>query len=108
MSKMLPLGKKTTLDEAIQKAREDGHTHQGVQANYAREVLQAEAELGPQVPALLTPQGRPRKGQCVEAAEVHALRVKPSVWQDFATKAKAVGLTPNAAAQLALMEWTKH
>ena len=108
MSKMLPLGKKTTLDEAIRKAQKDGHTHETVQANYASQVKEVEAELGPQVPALLTPQGRPRKGQSVEAAEIHALRVKPSVWQDFASKAKAAGLTPNAAAQLALMEWAKH
>lgn len=108
MAKMLPLGKKTTLDEAIKKAQKDGHTHEAVQTNYAREVRKVEAELGPQVPAVLTPQGRPRKGQTVEAAEVHALRVKPSVWQDFATKAKAAGMTPNAAAQLALMEWVKH
>jgi hypothetical protein len=108
MTKMLPLGKKTTLDEAIKKARKDEHTHEAVQANYAHEAKKAEAELGPQVPAMLTPQGRPRKGQTVEAAEVHALRVKPSIWQDFATKAKAAGLTPNAAAQIALMEWAKH
>ena len=108
MGKLLPLGKKTTLDEALKKAKKDGHTHDALQANYARETLDAETELGPHVPAVLTPQGRPRKGQIVEAAEVHALRVKPSVWQEFARKASAAGLTPNAAAQLALMEWARR
>ena len=108
MTKLLPLKKKTTLAEALKLAQQDGHTHQAVQRSFAREAKAAEAELGPQIPALLTPQGRPRKGQLVEAAEVHALRVKPSIWQDFAAKAQAAGLTPNAAAQLALMEWAKR
>lgn len=108
MGTLLPLGKKTTLDEALKRAQKDGHTHEAVQANYAREVQAVETALGPHVPALLTPQGRPRKGQIVEAAEVHALRVKPSIWQDFASKAQAAGLTPNAAAQLALMEWARR
>lgn len=108
MGKLLPLGKKTPLQEALKKAKQDGHTHDAVQANYAREAMAVEAELGPQVPAILTPQGRPRKGQVVEAAEVHPLRVKPSIWSAFAAKAKTAGLTPNAAAQLALMEWAKR
>lgn len=108
MGKLLPLGKKTSLAEALKKAQQDGHTHDAVQANYACEVRAVEAELGPQTPPLLTPQGRPRKGETVEAAEVHTLRVKPSIWQDFASKAKAAGLTPNAAAQLALLEWVKR
>jgi hypothetical protein len=108
MGKLLPLGKKTSLAEALKKAKQDGHTHDAVQAGYAREVRTVETELGPQVPAILTPQGRPRKGEVVEAAEVHALRVKPSIWRDFASKAKAAGLTPNAAAQLALLEWAKR
>jgi len=108
MKKLLPLGKTITLEEALARARHDGHTHEDVQANYAREVAATEAELGPQVPALLSPQGRPRKGDNVEAAEVHALRVKPSVWQALVSKAKAAGMTPNAAAQLALIEWTNR
>ncbi len=108
MGTLLPLGKKTSLDEAIKKAKKDGHTHDAVQANYAREALAAETELGPHVPPLLTPQGRPRKGEIVEAAVVHALRVKPSIWDNFAAKARTAGLTPNAAAQLALMEWAKR
>ncbi len=108
MGKLLPIGKKTTLEEALKSAQKDGHTHTAVQANYTRVVQAAEAELGPQVPSLLTPQGRPRKGQVVEAAEVHALRVKPSIWHEFSSKAHEVGLTPNAAAQLALLEWAKR
>jgi hypothetical protein len=105
---LLPLGKKTTLEEALKKAKKDGHTHKAVQGNYTEEVRAVDAGLGPQVSALLTPQGRPRKGQIVEAAEVHALRVKPSIWEEFTAKAHEVGLTPNAAAQLALLEWAKR
>lgn len=108
MEKLLPLGKKTTLDEALKKAKQDGHTHDAVQADYVREARAVEAELGPHVPPVLTPQGRPRKGQNVEPGEVHPLRVKPSIWHDFVSKAKAAGLTPNAAAQLALMEWARR
>ncbi len=104
MGKLLPIGKKTTLEAA----HKDRHTHEAVQTNYAREVPAAEVELGPQVPSLLTPQGRPRKGQVLEAAKVHALRVKPSIWHEFSLKAHKVGLTPNAAAQLALLEWAKR
>lgn len=108
MGKLLPLGKKTTLDEALAKACKDGHTHKAIQADFVRQARDVETELGPHVPPLLTPQGRPRKGQTVEPAEVHAVRVKPSIWQDFVSKAKVAGLTPNAAAQLALMEWAKR
>jgi hypothetical protein len=108
MGKLLPLKKKITLEEALELARRDSHTHKAVQADYAHVAQAAEAELGPHIPALLTPQGRPRKGQIVEAAEVHTLRVKPSIWQDFSSKAYMAGLTPNAAAQLALLEWAKR
>ncbi len=108
MTKPQSTGKKITLEQAIQKAQKDGHTHEGVQKHYAQEVKAVEAEFGPQVPPLLTHQGRPKKGQDVEAAEVHALRVKPSIWEAFASKARAAGMTPNAAAQLALMEWAKR
>jgi len=105
MGKLLPLGGRITLKEALDLARMEGHTHDAVQADYAREVEEVESEVGPQVPPLLTPQGRPRKGQSVEAALVHAIRVKPSVWEGFCLKARAAGLSPNAAAQIALMEW---
>jgi len=108
MGKLMPLGKRTTLEEALDRARKAGHTHEAVQADYAHEAMEAESELGPDVPPILTPQGRPRKGQTVEAAEVHAIRIKPTIWLSFALKAKAAGLTPNAAVQLALMEWAKR
>ena len=70
MPKLLPLGKRTSLEEALEMARKDGHTH--------------------------------------EAAQVHALRVKPSIWNDFSSKAKTVGPTPHAVAPLALMDWAEH
>ena len=108
MDKHLPLGKPITLDKLLTMDRSDAPSIEEIQARYLQDVKEVEAELGPHVPPLLTPQGRPKKGQTVEAAEVHTLRVKPSVWQGLVTKAKAAGLTPNAAAQLALMEWSRR
>ena len=49
MGNLLPLGKKTTLAKALEPARQDGHTHEAVQANYVREVLEGEPEMGPSV-----------------------------------------------------------
>jgi hypothetical protein len=108
MSHLLPLGKPISLEQALQRAQREGHSHEAVQADYAREVRAVEAELGPQVPALLTPQGRPRKGQVVEAAVVHTIRIKPSIWRSFAVKAEAAGLSANAAVQLALQDWARR
>ena len=108
MAKHLPLGKPKTLDQVLAAGCKDAPAIEEIQARYLHDVQEVEAELGPHVPPLLTPQGRPRKGQVVEAAEIHALRVKPSVWRDLVAKAKAAGLTPNAAAQLALMEWSRR
>ena len=108
MNKHLPLGKPVTLDKLLAMDRSDAPSIEEIQARYLHDVEEVEADLGPRVPPLLTPQGRPRKGQNVEAAEIHALRVKPSVWQGLVAKAKAAGLTPNAAAQLALMEWSRR
>jgi len=96
------------LDKLLTMGRSNAPSMEEIQARYLHDVEEVEAELGPHVPPLLTPQGRPRKGQTVEAAELHALRVKPSVWQALVVKAKAAGLTPNAAAQLALMEWSRR
>jgi hypothetical protein len=64
MTKMRLLGKKITLDEAIKKAQKDGQTHEAVQTNYAREVKKVETKLGPQIPAMLTPQERTDRGGC--------------------------------------------
>ena len=108
MSKHLPLGKPIALDKFLNTDHSSAPSIEEIQARYLHDVEEVESELGPQVPPLLTPQGRPRKGQAVEAAEVHTLRVKPSVWQGLVVKATAAGLTPNAAAQLALMEWSRR
>ena len=108
MNKHLPLGKPITLEKLLASDARDAPTRTAIQARYLDEIKSVEKELGPHVPALVTPQGRPRKGQAVEAAEVHALRVKPSVWNELVAKAKKAGLTPNAAAQLALMEWARR
>lgn len=76
-----------------------------IEKNYAAEVAWADANFGPHVPPLLTPRGRPRRGTKTEPSKVHAVRLKESAWRAFREKAKAAGLTPNAALQLAVAAW---
>ena len=51
MGNLLPLGKKTTMAKALEAARQDGHTHEAVQANYARVILEIETEMRPHDPS---------------------------------------------------------
>jgi hypothetical protein len=51
------IGKKITLDEMLARAKKDNHTHDYVQANYAKVVAEVEAEYGPQVPAMILRRG---------------------------------------------------
>lgn len=81
MSHLLPLGKPISLEQVLQRAQREGHSHEAVQADYARQV---------------------------EAAVVHTIRIKPSVWRSFAVKAEAAGLSANAAVQLALQDWARR
>jgi len=63
--------------------------------------------LGPDVPArLIRPRGRPRKGVTVEAGKVHTVRVPDSLWSAARKKADQLGVSVNAALQLALRDWT--
>ncbi len=50
MENLLPLGEKTTLAKALEAAKQDGHTHEAVQMNYARVALEIETEMGPHDP----------------------------------------------------------
>ncbi len=78
-----------------------------IMKSYDAEVAWAEKHYGPDVPPL-TPRGRPRRGVKTEPSKVHAVRIKESAWQAFCAKAKAAGLTANAALQLALRDWTSR
>ena len=106
--KLLPLGKPITLDEAILRAREDQHTHDQVRANYAQVVADVEAELGPQVPALVLRRGRPRKGEQAETVQVKAIKMPPSFWETFQAQAEASGMNLHAAMRAALVEWSSR
>lgn len=105
-NKLLPLGKPVTLDEALRRAREDGHAHDQVRENYAQVVAEVEAELGPQVPALVLRLGRPRKGEQAESVQVKAIKMTPAFWDTFQSQAEAAGMNLHAAMRAALVEWS--
>jgi len=75
-----------------------------LEKNFEREAAWADSRYGPNVPRLTRP-GRPRKGTKVERTEPHSVRVAGLVWRSLQKKAKAKGLSTNAALQLAAMEW---
>ena len=80
----------------------------------ARASLAADAEYfekhyGPDVPArLVVTRGRPKKGTIVEAGKVHAVRLPDSLWEAAKKKAARLGVSANAAVQLALREWASR
>lgn len=75
-----------------------------LERNFDREAAWADSRYGPNVPRLTKP-GRPKKGSKVERTEPHSVRVSGLVWRSLQKKAKARGLSTNAALQLAAMEW---
>jgi hypothetical protein len=78
-----------------------------LEKNFVKEAAWADARYGPHVPRLTKP-GRPRKGATVERTQPHSVRVPDRVWRSLRKKAKARGLSTNAALQLAAMEWLQR
>jgi hypothetical protein len=78
-----------------------------LEKNLDRDASYAEKHFGPDVPRLI-PRGRPRKGTVVEAGKVHTVRVPGSLWNAAKCQAERLGLSPNAAVQLALRAWTEQ
>lgn len=75
-------------------------------ASLAADAAYFEKNYGPNVPArLVRPRGRPKKGVVVEAGKVHSVRVPESLWAAAKKKAGRLGVSPNAAVQLALRAW---
>ena len=99
------VGKPITFEEAVQRAKEAGHTHDYVQANYAKVVAEVEAEYGPQVPAMVLRRGRPRKGEVAETVQVKSIKMTPDFWEAFEAQAENAGLNMHAAMRAALVEW---
>ena len=75
-----------------------------LEKNFEKEAASADARYGSNVLRLTKP-GRPKKGTKVEGTEPHSVRVAGLVWRSLQKKAKAKGLSTNAALQLAAMEW---
>jgi hypothetical protein len=75
-----------------------------LEKNFDREAGWADSGYGPNVPRLTKP-GRPKKGSKIERTEPHSVRVTGLVWRSLQKKAKAKGLSTNAALQLAATEW---
>ena len=78
-----------------------------IEKNLEAEVAWADAHFGPHVPPL-TRRGRPRRGTKTEPSKVHAVRLKESTWAALRARAKAAGLTTNAAVQLAIAAWASR
>ncbi len=78
-----------------------------LEKNLDADAAWAEKHYGPNVPRI-TPRGRPRKGTAVEAGAVHTVRVPDSLWKAAKRKAERMGLTSNAAVQLALRAWMEQ
>jgi len=79
-----------------------------LQSNFAEIAAEVEAQVGPQVPALLQRRGRPRKGQKLEPTATHSLRIQNALWAALESKASLAGLSLNQAANLAILEWAGH
>ena len=105
---MATIGKKITLDEMLARAKKDNHTHDYVQANYAKVVAEVEAEYGPHVPAMILRRGRPRKGEVAETVQVKSIKMTPDFWEAFQAQAEAEGLNLHAAMRAALVEWASR
>ena len=70
-----------------------------------RDAAWFEKHLGPDVPRIARP-GRPPKGTKVEPGKIRSLRIPDSAWRALQTRAKASGLSTNAALRLAVLSWT--
>jgi hypothetical protein len=75
-----------------------------LEKSFAKEAAWADVRYGPHV-ARLTKPGRPKKGTKTEATQPHSVRVADRVWRSLQKKARARGLSTNAALQVAAMEW---
>ncbi len=76
-----------------------------IEKNFKREAAAADRRYGPHAPPLV-PRGRPRKGATVEKSTSHSVRMAESVWDAARMRARTLGITTNAAVQLAVIEWT--
>lgn len=76
-----------------------------VEKNFGREAAEADRRYGPHVPPLV-PRGRPRKGVKVEKSATHSVRMPKFVLGAARVRARSLGITTNAAIQLAVIEWT--
>lgn len=76
-----------------------------IEKNFKREAAAADRRYGPHVRPPI-PRGRPRKGARIEKSSSHSVRMSESVWDAARVRAKALGISTNAAVQLAVVEWT--
>lgn len=70
----------------------------------AAEAAHFEEKYGP----VMTPRGRPKKGTIVAKSRMRSIRLKDDLWESIREHAKAAGLSPNAAVQLAVAEWVQR
>ena len=68
-----------------------------VMKNYAAEAAAADA--------LILHRGRPRKGTAPTPSAARSVRMRISLWEGVSARAMALGISTNAALQLAAAEW---
>ena len=78
-----------------------------LEANFDKEAAWAEANYGPHVKGRITGRGRPRKGVEIEPTVPHSIRIQPSLWGAVKVIAKNLGISTNAAFQIAVSEWAE-
>ena len=104
------LSKLTTMEEAIKRARNTGHTEEELQARYWQSVKEAEEDFPPDMPSLLLhlPQrGRPKNGEVIEPVKTKSVKMPPAFWKDFQGIASNEGMTLHSAMRAALIEWAE-
>ncbi len=69
-----------------------------VMKNFAAEAAAADA--------LILRRGRPKKGSAPTPSVARSVRMQVSVWEKVSARAKELGISTNAALQLAAAKWT--
>jgi hypothetical protein len=75
-------------------------------ASLAADAAWAEKHIGPDVPArLVLSRGRPKKGSAPTPSAARSVRMQVSLWKGISARADELGISTNAALQMAAAAW---